>query len=52
MRSPPRRAPNQLGPELAERLEGRVDRMSVGVQSFDDTLLRQMDRYEKYGSGT
>ena len=44
-------SPNQIGPELAERLEGRVDRMSVGVQSFDDTLLRQMDRDEKYGSG-
>ncbi|HEY5548933.1 MAG TPA: coproporphyrinogen III oxidase family protein [Coriobacteriia bacterium] len=44
-------SPNQLGPELAERLEGRVGRMSVGVQSFDDTLLRQMDRYDKYGSG-
>jgi len=44
-------SPNQIGPELAGRLEGRVDRMSVGVQSFDDTLLRQMDRYDKYGSG-
>jgi menaquinone C8-methyltransferase len=44
-------SPNQLGPELADRLEGRVDRMSVGVQSFNDTLLRQMDRYDKYGSG-
>jgi len=44
-------SPNQIGPELSERLEGRVDRMSVGVQSFDDGLLRQMDRYEKYGSG-
>jgi menaquinone C8-methyltransferase len=44
-------SPNQLGPELADRLEGRVDRMSVGVQSFDDTLLGQMDRLEKYGSG-
>lgn len=44
-------SPNQIGPELADRLEGRVDRMSVGVQSFDDLLLRQMDRYEKYGSG-
>jgi len=44
-------SPNQIGPELAARLEGRVDRMSVGVQSFDDTLLRQMDRQEKYGSG-
>jgi coproporphyrinogen III oxidase-like Fe-S oxidoreductase len=44
-------SPNQLGHELADALEGRVDRMSVGVQSFDDTLLHQMDRYDKYGSG-
>jgi coproporphyrinogen III oxidase-like Fe-S oxidoreductase len=44
-------SPNQLGPDLAARLEGRVQRMSVGVQSFDDTLLAQMDRLDKYGSG-
>jgi coproporphyrinogen III oxidase-like Fe-S oxidoreductase len=44
-------SPNQIGPELAARLEGRVDRMSVGVQSFDYKLLHQMDRHEKYGSG-
>jgi menaquinone C8-methyltransferase len=28
-----------------------VNRLSVGIQSFDDHLLRSMDRYEKYGSG-
>lgn len=28
-----------------------VNRLSVGVQSFNDQLLRNMDRYEKYGSG-
>lgn len=28
-----------------------VNRLSVGIQSFDDRLLRDMDRYEKYGSG-
>jgi coproporphyrinogen III oxidase-like Fe-S oxidoreductase len=28
-----------------------VTRLSVGVQSFDDRLLREMDRYEKYGNG-
>jgi len=28
-----------------------VNRLSVGVQSFDDGLLKAMDRYEKYGSG-
>ena len=28
-----------------------VNRLSIGVQSFDDGLLKQMDRYDKYGSG-
>jgi coproporphyrinogen III oxidase-like Fe-S oxidoreductase len=28
-----------------------VNRFSVGVQSFDNRLLKDMDRYEKYGSG-
>jgi len=28
-----------------------VNRLSVGIQSFDDSLLKSMDRYEKYGSG-
>ena len=26
-----------------------MQRLSVGVQSFDDGLLKQMDRYDKYG---
>lgn len=43
--------PNHLIPEYLEQLQGRVDRMSVGVQSFNDDLLKQMDRYDKYGSG-
>ncbi|MDO4442490.1 MAG: coproporphyrinogen III oxidase family protein [Slackia sp.] len=43
--------PNHLIPAYLEKLQGRVDRMSVGVQSFDDDLLKQMDRYDKYGSG-
>ena len=28
-----------------------MQRLSVGVQSFDDGLLKQMDRYDKYGCG-
>lgn len=28
-----------------------VNRLSVGIQSFDNRLLKDMDRYEKYGSG-
>ena len=43
--------PNHLTHEYLEKLKGRVQRLSVGVQSFDDDLLRQMDRYDKYGSG-
>jgi len=41
--------PNHLVPEYLEKLSGRVQRLSVGVQSFDDGLLKQMDRYDKYG---
>lgn len=44
--------PNHLYPEWMDKLQGRVDRLSVGVQSFDDELLRQMDRFDKYGSAS
>lgn len=44
--------PNHLRDDVFDALQSvGVDRLSVGVQSFDDGLLRQMDRYEKYGSG-
>jgi coproporphyrinogen III oxidase-like Fe-S oxidoreductase len=44
-------SPNHLTDEMVQILNGRVDRLSCGVQSFDDRLLRQMDRYGKYGTG-
>ena len=43
--------PNHLAPEYLQKMKGRIQRLSVGVQSFDDGLLKQMDRYDKYGSG-
>ena len=43
--------PNHLALPYLEKLKGRVQRLSVGVQSFNNELLKQMDRYEKYGSG-
>ncbi|MDR2671819.1 MAG: coproporphyrinogen III oxidase family protein [Coriobacteriales bacterium] len=43
--------PNHLYPRWLDALEGRVQRLSVGVQSFDDGLLAQMQRLDKYGSG-
>lgn len=42
--------PNHLIPSYLDKLQGRVQRLSVGVQSADNGLLRQMDRYDKYGS--
>ncbi|WP_076540381.1 coproporphyrinogen III oxidase family protein [Shewanella sp. UCD-KL21] len=32
-------------------LKGLVDRMSIGVQSFDDNILKASGRFEKFGSG-
>ena len=43
--------PNHLAQPWLDKLHGRVQRLSVGVQSFNNGLLKQMDRYEKYGSG-
>lgn len=44
--------PDDLGDDSLEAIAGcGINRLSVGVQSFDDVLLQQMERYEKYGSG-
>lgn len=44
--------PNHLHETVFAALESvGVGRLSVGVQSFDDGLLRQMQRYGPYGSG-
>ena len=44
--------PNHLIPAVVEKLKDRVQRLSVGVQSFDNGLLKQMNRFEKFGSGS
>ena len=44
--------PNHLTERNIDALKrAGVNRLSVGVQSFDDGLLKVMDRYDKYGSG-
>lgn len=44
--------PNHLDDERVKVLaESGVNRLSVGVQTFDDQLLKNMRRYAKYGSG-
>ena len=44
--------PNHLTPDNIEMLKKMgVNRLSVGVQTFDDGLLKTIERYHKYGSG-
>jgi coproporphyrinogen III oxidase-like Fe-S oxidoreductase len=44
--------PNHVLPSHLEPLRNAgVNRLSVGVQSFDDTILKAIGRYDKYGSG-
>ena len=44
--------PNHLTPEILGLLaDCGVDRLSVGVQSFDDGLLASVHRLHRYGSG-
>ncbi len=45
--------PNHLISEIMTAVrDAGVNRLSVGVQSFDDGLLKRMERFHKYGSGT
>jgi len=44
--------PNHLTDSIMTIMkQAGVNRLSVGVQSFDDSLLQKMERYHKYGSG-
>lgn len=43
--------PNHLRQEILSMLKAvKVNRLSVGVQSFDDARLKEMNRYGPYGS--
>ncbi len=45
--------PHHLTDDILRMLKDcGVNRLSVGVQSFDDDLLRRMERFHKYGSGS
>lgn len=42
--------PRHISPESLNRFVGLIDRLSVGVQSFDNEILKKVARYEKFGS--
>lgn len=42
--------PNHIELNTIEKLKGLVKRLSIGIQSFDDTLLKDMGRYDKFGN--
>lgn len=44
--------PSDLTDDILPGLrDAEISRLSVGVQSFDDELLQEMQRFEKYGGG-
>lgn len=43
-------SPASIDRERVYEAKGLIDRLSIGVQTFDDTLLKRMGRYERYGS--
>lgn len=42
-------SPDHLGDELVKTLDGRADRLSCSVESFDPALLREVDRCGTWG---
>lgn len=45
--------PDRLDTEVLKRFaDAGVSRVSVGIQTFDDHILKAVGRYDKYGSGT
>ena len=44
--------PSHIEPINLKRFKGLIDRISIGVQSFNDDILKRVGRYEKFGSST
>ncbi|KAA6227124.1 MULTISPECIES: coproporphyrinogen III oxidase family protein [unclassified Campylobacter] len=42
--------PNHISIEQLSRFKGLIDRLSCGIQSFDNEILKKITRYEKFGS--
>lgn len=42
--------PNHIDPKTIKKFQGLIKRLSIGVQSFDDGILKKVARYNKFGS--
>lgn len=42
--------PNHIEPSKLKIFKGLIDRLSCGIQSFDDDILKKVARYHKFGS--
>ncbi|MFT7004626.1 MAG: coproporphyrinogen III oxidase-like Fe-S oxidoreductase [Sulfurimonas sp.] len=42
--------PSHIDPKVIKNFDGLIDRLSIGVQTFDDQTLKDISRYDKYGS--
>ncbi|WP_419782869.1 coproporphyrinogen III oxidase family protein [Malaciobacter marinus] len=44
--------PNHIDVNTVYKLKGLIKRLSIGVQSFDDEILKQLSRYKRFGSSS
>jgi len=42
--------PNHISYDSLKRFTGLIDRLSIGIQSFNDNILKAIYRYDKFGS--
>ncbi|RXJ87140.1 coproporphyrinogen III oxidase family protein [Arcobacter sp. CECT 8985] len=42
--------PNHINADILNNFKGLINRLSIGVQTFDNKILKSTARYEKYGS--
>ncbi|RXJ88123.1 coproporphyrinogen III oxidase family protein [Arcobacter sp. CECT 8985] len=42
--------PNHIELETVKKLKGLVKRLSIGVQSFDNEILKKLSRYDRFGN--
>ncbi|MDA7848111.1 coproporphyrinogen III oxidase family protein [Sulfurospirillum sp.] len=42
--------PNHIRPSTLMHFDGLIDRLSIGIQTFNDDILKKFSRYKKFGS--